>query len=154
MAVKTGLILGRFQGFHKGHEMLIRKACETCDRVLVLVGSAQIETPFTYDERRTMIRNVFPDIEIAPICDVGMDAHETFAQHVMDTCREAFGTTPDILIFGREDAHRKWIDGLDLPVLQIEKSIDIASSKLISAPNWQDFVSAANIPLLQKIFAK
>ena len=31
---KTGLVLGRFQTFHKGHEYIINKALEICDKVI------------------------------------------------------------------------------------------------------------------------
>ena len=48
---KTGLVLGRFQTFHKGHEYIINKALEICDKVLVFIGSSDksgtIENPFS-----------------------------------------------------------------------------------------------------------
>ena len=37
---KLGMILGRFQIFHKGHESIINKALELCDEVIILIGSA------------------------------------------------------------------------------------------------------------------
>ena len=36
-----GLIVGRFQHFHIGHRSLVENAYKLCDRVLILVGSAQ-----------------------------------------------------------------------------------------------------------------
>ena len=37
----TALIVGRFNTLHKGHQKLIDTALTLCDRVLILVGSAQ-----------------------------------------------------------------------------------------------------------------
>lgn len=37
----VGLICGRFQTFHKGHESLVETGLKLCDRVLILIGSAQ-----------------------------------------------------------------------------------------------------------------
>lgn len=36
-----GLICGRFQTFHIGHESLVDTGMKLCDRVLILIGSAQ-----------------------------------------------------------------------------------------------------------------
>lgn len=43
----TGLVLGRFQLFHPGHRYLIDTAFAECGRVKVLVGSAQLEDPYS-----------------------------------------------------------------------------------------------------------
>ena len=37
----SGLIVGRFQTFHKGHQRLVETGLTLCDRLLILVGSAQ-----------------------------------------------------------------------------------------------------------------
>lgn len=37
----VGMVCGRFQTFHKGHESLIESAVALCDRVLILIGSSQ-----------------------------------------------------------------------------------------------------------------
>ena len=36
-----GLLVGRFQTFHKGHQSLVETGMKLCDRMLILVGSAQ-----------------------------------------------------------------------------------------------------------------
>ena len=38
---KLGITVGRFQTFHKGHQVMIDKAIELCDKVGVFVGSSQ-----------------------------------------------------------------------------------------------------------------
>ena len=37
----VGLVCGRFQTFHKGHEKLVDTGLLLCDRLLILIGSAQ-----------------------------------------------------------------------------------------------------------------
>ena len=55
----NGLVIGRFQPFHIGHEFLVRKALDECDKVIVGIGSAEKcytpENPFTCGERVDMI---------------------------------------------------------------------------------------------------
>lgn len=37
---KIGLVIGRFQPFHKGHVFLFKKAFETCDKLIIGIGSS------------------------------------------------------------------------------------------------------------------
>lgn len=56
------VVIGRFQGPHKGHTHLIRKAAEAGDEVLVLVGSSfrprSAKNPFTYKERAALLKAI------------------------------------------------------------------------------------------------
>ena len=58
MKKKKGLIIGRFQPFHKGHLYLLKKGLEHVDKVIIAVGSVNIsndQNPFTFDERKKQI---------------------------------------------------------------------------------------------------
>lgn len=59
---KLGVFIGRFQPFHKGHLYSLRKALEKVERIVVLVGSSQVErtrdNPFSYELRRRMVECV------------------------------------------------------------------------------------------------
>ncbi|UTC29649.1 bifunctional NMN adenylyltransferase/nudix hydrolase [Bajunvirus bajun] len=93
------VLIGRFQPFHNGHLAVIEKALERADKVLILVGSANLardtRNPFTYEERRGMIRDAldgaafFRDgfdttagqrITIAPLPDSPYDLQEWIEQ--------------------------------------------------------------------------
>jgi bifunctional NMN adenylyltransferase/nudix hydrolase len=54
------VIIGRFEPFHVGHQILLNKAFMIADEVLVLIGSANaprtIKNPFTYKERADWIK--------------------------------------------------------------------------------------------------
>ncbi len=58
-----GVFIGRFQPLHIGHEYVVRQSLEQVNRVIVLVGSANIardpRNPFTFEEREHMIRSAF-----------------------------------------------------------------------------------------------
>ncbi len=45
--LKRGLMVGRFQPFHKGHLCLVGQIFEDCDEVVIAIGSAQINYSFT-----------------------------------------------------------------------------------------------------------
>ena len=61
----VGVICGRFQTFHIGHESLVDTALKLCDRVLILVGSSQEcgteRNPLNIDTRIRMLRAIYGD---------------------------------------------------------------------------------------------
>jgi bifunctional NMN adenylyltransferase/nudix hydrolase len=74
-----GVFIGRFQPLHIGHEHVITRTLEKVERLIVLVGSANMardpRNPFTYAEREAMLRSAFRHeiaqgrLIIAPIND-------------------------------------------------------------------------------------
>jgi len=76
-----GLIIGRFQPFHLGHIELIKTACNECDKVYVVLGSAHSpedeHNPFTLEQRREMFRCVIEeydlDIQLIELDDIPDD---------------------------------------------------------------------------------
>ena len=75
-----GIIIGRFQPLHDGHKEIIRKASKLCDKLLIVVGSANvartIKNPWTYIERRDLIQTFlnregldYEDAQVIPIND-------------------------------------------------------------------------------------
>jgi bifunctional NMN adenylyltransferase/nudix hydrolase len=67
------VVMGRFEPYHVGHQILVNKALLIADRVLVLIGSANaprtIKNPFTYDERATMIAMSLTQEEMGTLHD-------------------------------------------------------------------------------------
>src|SRR5579862_5927631 len=55
---KIGLVIGRFQPFHNGHEFLIKSSLEFCDKIIIGIGSANKKNkknPWSANKRRHMI---------------------------------------------------------------------------------------------------
>lgn len=58
---KTGLVIGRFQPFHKGHLYLLRESLRQVDQIIVAIGSINVhsdDNPFSQSEVEKMIDEV------------------------------------------------------------------------------------------------
>lgn len=79
------VFIGRFQPFHNGHKAIIDAALEQAKEVIVVVGSSfaarNIRNPFTFDERRQMIKAVFPqeNVKVVPVSDYPYDDNKWVA---------------------------------------------------------------------------
>ena len=84
-----GLIIGRFQPYHLGHQVVVHKIVDELDEIVIVVGSAQeshtIDNPFTAGERLTMIYSALGDLRsrcyCIPVPDLKRNA--IWASHVM-----------------------------------------------------------------------
>ena len=104
-----GLVLGRFQGLHIGHEAVIRKALSLCDRVIVLIGSADksgtSHDPFPASLRREMLEAAFPRLSkngrliLQPLNDLGVGNVPAWGDYVLSSAREAAGEV-DCVVYG------------------------------------------------------
>lgn len=69
------VFIGRFEPFHIGHAEVVTKALELAERVIILVGSSNqprtIKNPWTFFDRKEMIKSVFPK----ECADGSYDAH-------------------------------------------------------------------------------
>ncbi len=84
-----GLIIGRFQPFHKGHLEVIREMAGQVDKLIIGIGSAQAshtyQDPFTAGERHLMISQTL-DMEgidnyyLIPIVDI--NRYSVWVSHV------------------------------------------------------------------------
>jgi len=135
---ELGILLGRFQTFHTGHEDMIGRAVALCDRVGLFIGSSQesgtLKNPFTYETRERILRKVFGDrVEIYPLPDIGVGNNSLWGEYVLDNVRQRFGRAPDLLISGKEDRRLDWFDGIEglsIAELYIPKTIDISATKM------------------------
>lgn len=124
---KNGLVIGRFQCFHRGHEFLVRTALDLCEYVYLYIGSAQasrtFKDPFSYDERKQLISLVFhKEIEegrlhIMPLSDQGFGNSPSWGQYILDTISKDFGITPDLYITGCEKERSSWFSNKIAPHL-------------------------------------
>lgn len=108
-----GLLVGRFQMPHLGHQYMIDTALSVCDRVGVLVGSSQesgtAANPFPFELRRDMLRELYGDrIEIAPLPDIGVGNNAVWGNYVLESALHAFGSVPDLAVSGAEGRRTSW----------------------------------------------
>ena len=135
---ELGIIVGRFQVFHTGHEQLINKAIELCDTVGVFIGSSQesgtIKNPFSYKTRKKILKKVFgDDIIIYPLPDSGIGNVSKWGEYVYKNVVKYFSRPPELLISGKEEKRLNWFDsviGLSVAELYIPKIIDISATEM------------------------
>lgn len=109
----VGLVCGRFQTFHKGHEKLIDTGLLLCDRMLILVGSAQEcgtkRNPLNVNTRIKMIREVYgddPNIMIYALSDLTdeNDITPDWGRYLLQNVDRYIYKNPDVMIYGNDDS--------------------------------------------------
>ncbi|MDO4489081.1 MAG: adenylyltransferase/cytidyltransferase family protein [Eubacteriales bacterium] len=158
---KLGILVGRFQVLHKGHESMVLKAMELCERVAVFVGSSQesgtASNPFSYEERKSMLRAVFKeDIEIYPLPDAGLGNVSAWGEYVLEHVKNDCGMLPDLLISGKEARRQDWFDegeGKNIAELSVPKYIEISASTMREYlinddyDSWKEYICDELIPM-------
>lgn len=153
MKYKVGLFIGRFQPFHRGHESVVRKMLEECERVIIAIGSAQefgtITNPFRYEYRRLMIQKVFPEyfdrISILGINDRANPSNdESWGEYLLNTIYQNTNIKPDAIYQGIENKHDHWFDSFDIHIVNINRGILKVSAteirKAILENNFERFM--------------
>lgn len=111
---ETGIIVGRFQHIHKGHEKLINTGLKLCRKLLVFIGSANMEkskkNPFEYEYRKELIELIYKDeiengkLILAPINDLEDPTllDESWGQYVIENARNILNEMPSLIIYGKD----------------------------------------------------
>lgn len=118
-----GLICGRFQTFHKGHESLVETGLKLCDRLLILVGSAQEcgteRNPFNINTRTKMLKTIYGDnqnIMIYGLADLTNENDITpdWGRYVLKNVDRYIYKAPELMIYGNDEARSRWFDLEDI----------------------------------------
>lgn len=122
-----GLVLGRFQVFHKGHAAIVRAGLELCNKVVILVGSSQESltkaNPFSFELRKAMISKVFKKefeedrLIILGLPDIGVGNNDIWGRYVLGAYEAAIGCKPDLYITGSESCRASWFNNEIAPNL-------------------------------------
>lgn len=122
----TGLVVGRFQTFHIGHQRLIETALTLCDRVLILIGSAQEcgteRNPLNIETRIEMIRTVYPEetandrIMVYALSDMTNenDIRPEWGRYLLDNVDRYIYKAPELMVYGNDEARSRWFDTNDI----------------------------------------
>ena len=135
---KLGIVVGRFQIFHAGHQKLIDYGLELCDKLVIYIGSSQEsnteKNPFDYEFRKKVIETIYKDkVEIRPLPDAGLGNNNSWGKYILDTVKNDFGEYPDLAISGTEDRRKSWFEdtGVSVSELIISKNdIPVSSTKI------------------------
>ena len=119
----SGLIVGRFHTIHAGHEKLFNVGLTLCDRLLILVGSAQEcgteRNPFNIETRMNMIKAIYGNsdrIIIRALSDLTNENDITpdWGRYLLDNVQRYIYKKPEIMIYGNDEARSRWFDVEDI----------------------------------------
>jgi cytidyltransferase-like protein len=119
----VGLICGRFQIFHKGHEKLIDTGLMLCDRLLIFIGSAQEcgteRNPLNINTRTKMLKMIYgdnPNIMIYGLSDLTNenDICPEWGKYLLDNADRYIYKNPEIMIYGNDESRSGWFSKEDL----------------------------------------
>ena len=119
----TGLICGRFQTFHKGHEKLVETGLLLCDRLLILVGSSQEcgteRNPLNINTRTKMLKEIYgdsPNIMIYGLADMTNedDICPEWGRYLLNNVHRYIYKNPEIMIYGNDESRSGWFSKEDL----------------------------------------
>lgn len=136
-----GMVVGRFQPFHHGHECIIARALEECHYVVVLVGSAQESrlphNPLTFEERERMIKDCFYNeaqrLIIVPLEDRAEVSNDSsWGKYMMNVIKKECNVKIDAVYEGREKVRKDWYDDIeDIDIIQINRKKENYSATLM-----------------------
>lgn len=118
----TGLLVGRFQTFHKGHQHLVDTGLMLCDRLLILVGSAQEygteRNPLNIQTRIDMLKAIYTTdrVMIYALSDLTdeNDIRPEWGRYVLDNADRYIYKAPELMIYGNDESRSRWFDTEDI----------------------------------------
>lgn len=164
-AYDLGLLVGRFQHIHVGHESLIETGLKLCDRMLILVGSSQetgtLRNPFDISTRMAAIHEIYGDkvtTYAMPDLSNENDINSDWGKYVLQFVERFAYKPPDIMIYGNDEARSKWFDPEDikntLEVIVPRSKLPISATKLremMVCDNRKEWMQWVN-PKLHKMY--
>ena len=111
---KTGIIVGRFQHIHNGHEKIINIGRNLCDTLLIFVGSYGVEkslkNPYDYEYRKELITKIYKDdiengsVIIKPLKDLENkdELSPKWGRYVISSAIEILEKSPECIIYGKD----------------------------------------------------
>lgn len=129
-----GVVCGRFQSLHKGHEKVIEEGLKICEKLLILIGSSQESgterNPFSAGLRAEMLSNIynkkdFPNVYIGLIPDLSTEGgiSPEWGEYFLNQVFSYIKRKPDVIIFGNDEERARWFfpeqkEGIDEVVIK------------------------------------
>lgn len=133
----VGLVCGRFQTFHKGHEKLVDTGLLLCDRLLILIGSAQESgterNPFNINTRTKILREIYGNDESRSGWFDKKDLANT-AELIVNRQDLPISATMVREAMAKDD-RKKW---MSLVNPRLHKMYDVLRAELMSVPFYQE----------------
>lgn len=157
---KSGLAVMRAQPPHIGHEKLVSRMLNECEKITIIIGSVQEQgtdrNPYSYTQRKAMIQAMFDDKSLERIKILGLfdiNNPTEWSVFVLDFIKESM---PDIIrpdvYYAGSDYDAQWFRK-DFANIVIENRVDysfpyVSGSMVrdmikIGDQRWHDFVPKA-----------
>lgn len=165
----VGLICGRFQMCHIGHESLINIGIQLCDRILILVGSAQEcgteRNPLNISTRTEVLHEICgdnPNIMIYGLADLTdeSDIRPEWGKYLLGNADRYIYKVPELMISGNDEERSNWFapeDIVDMSQLIVNRGrIPISATqvrKMMVEDNRKEWMKWVN-PKLHKMYDK
>lgn len=158
---KVGLYVGRFQPFHLGHLNVIKHGLAMCEKLIVVVGSAQEsrtkKNPYTFEERADLIYGSVKDLVgksaliIIPVNDrENYGDNEGWGEYLLKQVKSQTGFEPDLMIGGYEVVRGAWFDDTKLDQLIIRRS-PISATQVRNTKNLKELSKLVPTYVFNKI---
>ena len=162
LATTTGLFVGRFQPFHKGHLATVKFALGRVDLLVIVVGSAQKSheprNPFTAGERIRMIKESLDadrkvdarKVLIIPVPDI--DVHSLWTRQVdmlVPKYDIVFANDPFSLLLFRE----RGVKAVEAPLVERSEmqATEIRERMASGDSRWESLVPAPVAKIIREI---
>lgn len=111
---KCGLIVGRFQHIHIGHQKLIDAGLKLTDKLLVFIGNANspigTRNPYNYEYRKSLIEIIYKEeikkgkLIVEPLYDYRAPFALTpeWGDYVLNEAKTILGQKPELIIYGKD----------------------------------------------------
>ncbi len=110
---ENGIVVGRFQHIHLGHEKLINIGLSVCKRMIIFIDGVDktgVRNPFSYECRKELIEIIYKEeieqgrIIVAPLENLEIITlpNPKWGKFVINSAKEIIGTTPDLIIYGKD----------------------------------------------------
>lgn len=145
------LLLARFQPLHLGHLHAIESAKKKFDEVIIAVGSSNKknsnENPFSFEERKEMIKMCVPNTEVIGVEDMENDK---------DWCKNVLKKAEFDVVISNSSWVKKCFSGKkevkdpDLLIPEIYNGTKIRE-KMAKGEDWKEFVPKKVANFLKRI---
>ena len=163
----VGLICGRFQTYHIGHESFINMGTQLCDRILILIGSSQEcgteRNPLNINTRTKMLKEIYgdsPEIMIYALSDLTdeNDIRPEWGKYLLENVDRYIYKVPELMITGDDEERNHWFareDVIDMSQLIVNRGrIPISATqvrKLMVMDDRKEWMKWVN-PKLHKMY--
>ncbi len=156
---ELGLVLGRFQPMHNGHQQIVEITRSLCQKTLILISSAQesgtFRNPFQLETRKNIIDTIYgnkEDVIIGTMNDMTNENDICFewGKYILNHIENNYGRLPDLMVYGKDESRKGWFSNEDSQkfseLIIARNKINISATKLREylvqdkKEEWKSFV--------------